>query len=87
MLGKIYELKQMKSWYKQWYGVEVPDFVTNYRGRRGYERMMAVDLKALETTPDFDKAFIEAMIPHHKMALMMTNMIVDSDRASLKYGN
>jgi len=48
---------------------------------------MAVDLKALETTPDFDKAFIEAMIPHHKMALMMTNMIVDSDRASLKYGN
>ncbi len=90
------EIKQMKSWYKQWYGVEVPDFVTNYRGRRGYGRMMgwrnsmgmqnmmAVDLKALETAPDFDKAFIEEMIPHHKMALMMSNMIVDSDRSEMR---
>ncbi|WP_434685508.1 DUF305 domain-containing protein [Pseudanabaena minima] len=30
-------------------------------------------LKTLATAPDFDKAFITEMIPHHKMALMMSS--------------
>jgi len=46
--------------------------------------MMAVDLKALETAPNFDQAFIKEMIPHHKMALMMSSMIVDSDRPEMR---
>ena len=33
------------------------------------------DMKALETAPDFDKAFLEAMIPHHQLALMMVQML------------
>lgn len=31
-----------------------------------------------------DRHFIEMMIPHHKMALMMSNMIVDSDRPEMR---
>jgi uncharacterized protein (DUF305 family) len=33
------------------------------------------DMKALETATDFDKAFLEAMIPHHQLALMMVQML------------
>ncbi|BBC25021.1 DUF305 domain-containing protein [Pseudanabaena sp. ABRG5-3] len=48
--------------------------------------MMATDLKTLETATDgdFDKEFLAEMIPHHKMALMMSNMIVDSDRPEMR---
>jgi uncharacterized protein (DUF305 family) len=31
-----------------------------------------------------DRVFLEEMIPHHKMALMMTAHIVDSDRPELR---
>ena len=84
------EIKQMKSWYKQWYGVEVSDFASNHRGMVGWrnsmgmQNMMTADLKALETAPDFDRAFIKQMIPHHKMALMMSSMIIDSDRPEMR---
>ena len=33
------------------------------------------DMKALETAADFDKAFLEAMVPHHQLALMMVQML------------
>lgn len=79
------EIAQMGSWYKQWYSTTVPSLgTTNHRGRMGMRNMMAADLKSLETAPDFDKAFIEEMIPHHKMALMMSSAIVDSDRAEMR---
>lgn len=52
----------------------------------GMHNMMATDLKMLETAKDsdFDKEFLAEMIPHHKMALMMSNMIVDSDRPEMR---
>lgn len=52
----------------------------------GMRNMMATDLKTLETANDrdFDKEFLAEMIPHHKMALMMSNMIVDSDRPEMR---
>jgi uncharacterized protein (DUF305 family) len=100
------EIAQMKSWYKQWYGTEVPTAMNHHgmdhsgmmgmqkptvtkkplamQNMMGMQNMMAVDLKALETAPDFDKAFIKEMIPHHKMALMMSSMIVDSDRPEMR---
>ncbi len=96
------EIAQMKSWYKQWYGTEVPTTITMNHGNMdhsgmmgmkkptvtkkpmGMQNMMAVDLKALKNAPDFDKAFIEEMIPHHKMALMMSSMIIDSDRTEMR---
>ncbi|NUN65879.1 DUF305 domain-containing protein [Pseudanabaena biceps] len=55
-------------------------------GKMGMGNMMASDLSMLETAKDgeFDKLFVAQMIPHHKMALMMSNMIVDSDRPELR---
>lgn len=89
------EIAQMKSWYKQWYGTEVPTTMNHHgmmgmktptvtKRPMGMQNMMAVDLKTLATAPDFDKAFIAEMIPHHKMALMMSSMIIDSDRADMR---
>ncbi|MBD2188458.1 DUF305 domain-containing protein [Pseudanabaena mucicola] len=58
---------------------------SNRMGKMGMN-MMATDLKKLETAKDsdFDKEFLAEMIPHHKMALMMSNMIVDSDRPEMR---
>jgi uncharacterized protein (DUF305 family) len=38
--------------------------------------MMGMDtsLTALRQAPDFDRAFIELMIPHHRMGVMMASM-------------
>jgi len=33
------------------------------------------DIDALKNAPDFDKEFIEQMIPHHQMAIMMARML------------
>jgi uncharacterized protein (DUF305 family) len=32
---------------------------------------MATSLAVLKSAPDFDRAFIEQMIPHHRMGVMM----------------
>lgn len=32
------------------------------------------DVAWLKTAPDFDRAFIEQMIPHHRMGVMMASM-------------
>ncbi|MCA1991253.1 MAG: DUF305 domain-containing protein [Coleofasciculus sp. S288] len=106
------EIEQMKAWYKQWYGTEVPassgmGMMSMHSGtgmnQQGNQEMsmnacmemmgmnmkpgtgmmnmnmMGTDLEALKNAPDFDKAFIEQMIPHHKMAVMMATMVLDSD--------
>jgi uncharacterized protein (DUF305 family) len=73
------EIQQMQTWYKQWYGTAVPEWAPamgmhprrTAMGREG----MRVDLATLQTAPDFDRAFIEAMIPHHQMAIMMATMV------------
>lgn len=79
------EITKMRSWYKKWYGVAVPKDSdrNNYGvGMMGqmHGGMMGndTDVNRLENAQDFDKAFIEEMIPHHQMAVMMGNM--------LKYG-
>ncbi len=78
------EIQQMQTWYKQWYGTDVPAWAPGMGmhqqnqlprstaiGRGG----MRVDIAALQNAPDFDRAFIEDMIPHHQMAIMMATMI------------
>jgi uncharacterized protein (DUF305 family) len=67
------ENAQMLDWYRDWYGGE-PDVGT----RMGMGMMGgATDLRALESAPDFDKEFLEQMVPHHEMAVMMTTMVVN----------
>ena len=77
------EIGQMRDWYKEWYGRELPegDEVMNIhgmgKGGRMHMGMMGndTDMERLEGASDFDKVFIEEMIPHHQMAVMMASML------------
>lgn len=77
------EIRQMKEWYKNWFGRELAtgDEVMNVHGMMSGGRMhMGImgndtDMKRLENSADFDKMFIEEMIPHHQMAVMMASML------------
>ena len=75
------EIDQMRSWYKNWYGKDVPDVFSGTGHGMGSGMMHmgmmgdATDIEKLKTASDFDKAFIEEMIPHHQMAVMMAQML------------
>ncbi len=104
------EIEEMKGWYKQWYGTEVPagstsgmpmsmpsatgtnsgthqgmsmNSCTSMMGMMG-TNMIATDLTALKNASDFDKTFVEEMIPHHKMAVMMAGMVLDSNHPEIR---
>lgn len=85
------EIEQMKAWYKQWYGAEVPAHAMTGMGmhhRRGqgmptmpmHSGMMGMDmsLESLKNASDFDKEFIRQMISHHQSAVMMAQMVLNS---------
>ena len=63
------ENAQMHRWYRQWYGTDVPTSTAGGMGMPG----MATSLEVLRTAPDFDRTFIEQMIPHHRMGVMMAS--------------
>lgn len=78
------EINQMKDWYKEWFGRDVPTntqvmsqhgMMENNNGMHMGMMGDASDMTKLEQSSDFDKAFIEGMIPHHQMAVMMANML------------
>lgn len=78
------EINQMKVWYKDWFDRELPTGleVMMHHGMMGNNSGMhmgmmgdATDMTRLEQASDFDKAFIEEMIPHHQMAVMMASML------------
>jgi uncharacterized protein (DUF305 family) len=76
------EIVQMRRWYKQWFNADVPSWgwAGGYgmgmemgggmgRGMPGWD----TSLEALRNASDFDRAFIEQMIPHHRMGVMMAS--------------
>ncbi len=74
------EIKDMRSWYKNWFGKDVSKTSVSMMGggmmSGGGMHMGGVeDMQTLENAVDFDKAFIEAMIPHHQLAIMMAQML------------
>lgn len=72
------ENQQMKSWYKDWFGKDVPQGIAMMGGMMshgGIHMGSAEDIDDLRNASDFDKAFIEQMIPHHQMAIMMARML------------
>lgn len=77
------EINQMKVWYKEWFGKDVPKdaLVMGQHGMMQESGMHmgmmgnALDIAALEQSDDFDRAFVEHMIPHHQMAVMMASML------------
>ncbi len=93
--GQAREIGQMKTWYQKWYQTSVPATSKSggmgmmnggmgMMGGGGMGKMMAAQVQRLENATDSDRVFLEEMIPHHKMALMMTAHIVDSDRSELR---
>lgn len=66
------ENEQMRSWYLEWFDSEVPD--AEGGGMMGPMMGSDTDLDLLRDAEDFDKEFIEQMVPHHQMAIMMSQM-------------
>ena len=79
------ENDQMRRWYRQWYGADVPSWQGAGMGIGGPMGMgmgsgmgmgmpgFSTSLEALRTAPDFDRAFLEQMIAHHRMGVMMAS--------------
>jgi uncharacterized protein (DUF305 family) len=67
------ENADMRSWYQTWFGSAPP------AGGMGIHHMdgMSGNTSQLTSVPnaEFDREFIEAMIPHHEMAIMMAQML------------
>jgi uncharacterized protein (DUF305 family) len=86
------EIGQMRTWYKTWYNTDVPvvsatmmkrhsDMMGMHQGPRmkGMHQSgmsMKIDLEALKNSSDFDREFIQQMIPHHQMAVHMAQMLL-----------
>lgn len=62
------EIADMKTWYKNWYGVD-------YKDDGSYKPMMRSALSTLSGNA-LDRAFLEDMIQHHMGALMMGQSVV-----------
>lgn len=78
---------QMREWYSDWYGADVPDGGSGSFGMMGGGGMMggSFDAARLEGADPFDKAFIEQMVPHHQMGIMMARMAGSStNRAEIR---
>ncbi len=78
--GQTKEIQDMTGWYKEWFGKDVPKVGTGIMGggmmfSSGMHMGGQEDMATLENATDFDKAFLEAMIPHHQLALMMVQML------------
>lgn len=82
------EIEQMKAWYKEWFGEKFPtgEAVMKPHGMVSMGGMHMgtmgdeTDARSLENAEDFDKAFLEHMIPHHQMAVMMADMLENSTK-------
>jgi len=61
------EIAQMKGWRKAWYGSDqIPAGMGSHQMAG-----MDVDLNQLAAANPFDRAFIDAMMPHHQSAITM----------------
>ncbi len=85
------EIQKMKTWYKTWYGKDVPSGLSDTGHGMGSGMMQggmmgdATDMDKLKTSSTFDKSFMEEMIPHHQTAVMMAQMLQSStDRPEMK---
>jgi uncharacterized protein (DUF305 family) len=94
------EIETMKKWYKEWFAVDVPakPVKRTAKGKgmgmmnqgmmmmdmsMGHD-MMGGTLEDLKKAPDFDKAFLEMMVKHHKMAIPMSGMVIDSKKPEMR---
>ena len=77
------ENADMRAWYQAWFGSVPPQVGGHGMHMDGMEGDAAV----LETVSaaEFDREFIEQMIPHHEMAIMMAQMLAAAtERTEMK---
>jgi uncharacterized protein (DUF305 family) len=65
------EVNEMKSWYKQWYGKDMPEMAA-----MPGMMMDGMDMGKLSSAADFDLEFVNQMIPHHQKAVQMAKDIL-----------
>jgi uncharacterized protein (DUF305 family) len=77
------EIAQMRAWRAAWYGsaatpdmahMPMPPGMMMSMSDMMHMRHMMGDIVTLKTARPFDKAFIEAMLPHHRVAIMMATL-------------
>lgn len=69
------ENAQMRRWYLDWYGSAVSsESAGDFGIMGGMMGSRMTDFGELKRSDSFDKAFLEQMIPHHRMAIMMSRM-------------
>lgn len=68
------ENTQMRQWYGQWFGGPVPPWPGRGHGMgMGMGMGMDTSLQGLRDATDFDRAFLQQMISHHRMGVMMAS--------------
>ncbi|WP_437656574.1 DUF305 domain-containing protein [Sorangium sp. So ce1182] len=83
------EIGQLKSWREQWYGSAETPPVGEMPMLPGMEHDAMMNMveanEALKTAEPFDRAFIDAMIPHHEMAIDAAEMALQqAEHAEIK---
>lgn len=82
------EITDMKAWYKNWFGTDVPVIGQHMMGGQMmsgsmmHMNSMSGDMEELQNAKDFDLEFVRQMIPHHEMAVMMAQMLQGSTNRS-----
>lgn len=86
--AQTHEINDMTGWYTDWFGSAPPKGGIGMRGgKMMHMGGMMGDTDDLKTVAaaDFDREFIDQMIPHHEMAVMMASMLqATTDRAEMK---
>ncbi len=67
------EIEQMRTWYRERYGEDVP-LPRFGPGMMGGMMVRSFDPSGLGRGGAFDRRFIEQMVPHHRMGIMMARM-------------
>ncbi len=76
------EITTMKAWYTTWFGKYIPINTTTTMSVHGtahdmvHMESMSGNTEKLENAENFDKEFLEQMIPHHEMAIMMAQTLL-----------
>jgi uncharacterized protein (DUF305 family) len=69
------EIGQMRRWYRDWYGTDVPELSRDAMAAMG----MHSGTGNLEDTDDPDREFLRLMIPHHASAVTMADMVLNGE--------
>ncbi|MBF2029258.1 MAG: DUF305 domain-containing protein [Oscillatoriales cyanobacterium C42_A2020_001] len=83
--------QQLRSFYRQWYGTDVPDSLQGQEMANSNQKLngmggaLQIDLMDLELSPDFDQAFLEEMMQHQQMGVIMAQeVLASSDRSEIR---